>query len=102
VDITGTMDQKIASNRANKAKGPAGNRGSRLRAELAARNLRLPLLGDDDETADREYIREFVLKRDREVGLKYGLEYAEEFHYIGQSSSSLEEYLKIHTVPLKK
>jgi LmbE family N-acetylglucosaminyl deacetylase len=102
VDITGTMDQKIAANRANKAKGPAGNRGSRLRAELAARNLRLPLLGDDDETADREYIREFVLKRDREVGLKYGLEYAEEFHYIGRSPFSLEDYIKQHAVPLKK
>jgi LmbE family N-acetylglucosaminyl deacetylase len=102
VDITGTIDQKIAANRANKAKGPAGNHGSRLRAELASRNLRLPLLGDDDETADREYIREFVLKRDREAGLKYGLEYAEEFHYIGPSPSSLDEYLKKHAVPLKK
>ena len=102
VDISGTIDQKIAANRANKAKGPAGNRGSRLRAELASRNLRLPLLGDDDETADREYIREFVLRRDREAGLKYGLEYAEEFHYIGPSPSRLEEYLKKHAVPLKK
>ena len=101
VEITGTVDQKIAANRANRAKGPAGNRGSRLRAELAARNLRLPLLGDNDDTADREYIREFVLKRDRELGVKYGLEYAEAFHYIGRSPSSLEEYLKKHAVPLK-
>ena len=102
VDITGTIEQKIAANRANKAKGPAGNRGSRLKAELTSRNLRLPLLGDDDQTADREYIREFVLKRDREVGLRHGLEYAEEFHYIGPSASSLDEYLKKHAVPLKK
>jgi LmbE family N-acetylglucosaminyl deacetylase len=101
VDITGTFDQKIAANRANKAKGPAGNKGSRLRAELAARNLRLPLLGEDDETADREYIREFVLKRDREIGRKYGLEYAEEFHYIGQSLSTLDEYIQRHAKPLK-
>ena len=43
-----------------------------------------------------------MLKRDREVGLKYGLEYAEEFHYIGQRPSSLEEYLKKNAVPLKK
>ncbi len=50
--ITQTVDKKIEANRANRAKGPAGNRGSRLRAELAARNLRLPLLGDNDETAD--------------------------------------------------
>jgi LmbE family N-acetylglucosaminyl deacetylase len=102
VDISSTIDQKIAANRANKAKGPAGSRGSRLRAELASRNLRLPLLGDDDETADREYIREFVLKRDREAGQRHGLEYAEEFHYIGPSSSPLEEYVKKHAVPLKK
>jgi LmbE family N-acetylglucosaminyl deacetylase len=102
VDITQTVDQKIAANRANKAKGPAGNRGSRLRAELAARNLRLPILGDDDETADREYIREFVLRRDRELGSKYGLAYAEAFHYIAQKPSPLDEYLKKHAVPLKK
>jgi LmbE family N-acetylglucosaminyl deacetylase len=102
VDISQTVDKKIAANRANKAKGPAGNRGSRLRAELAARNQRLPLLGDDDETADREYIREFVLKRDRELGSKYGLEYAEAFHYIAQKPSALDEYLKKHAVPLKK
>ncbi|MGH9841486.1 MAG: PIG-L deacetylase family protein [Blastocatellia bacterium] len=101
VDISGTIEQKIAANHANLAKGPAGNRGAHLRAELAARNQRLPLLGDDDETANREYIREFVLRRDREVGLKYGLEYAETFHYIGQRPSSFEEYLKKNAVPLK-
>jgi len=102
VDISGTVEQKISANRANRAKGPAGNRGSRLRAELAARNLRLPILGDDDETADREYIREFVLQRDRELGRKHGLEFAEAFHYIGRQPSSLEEYLKQHAEPLKK
>ena len=69
--------------------------------ELAARNLRLPLLGDDDVTADREYIKEFVLKRDREIGRKYGLDYAEEFHHIKDSPSGLDDYLKQHAVPLK-
>lgn len=102
VDIKDTLDQKIASNIANVAKGPAGHRGSRLKAELAARNLQLPLLGNDDQTADREYIREFVLRRDREIGQRYGLEYAEEFHYIGPSSSYLDEYVKKNAVPLKK
>ena len=42
--------------------------GSRLRAELAKKNQRLPLLGDDDDTADRNYIKEFVLARNRELG----------------------------------
>jgi LmbE family N-acetylglucosaminyl deacetylase len=101
VDITQTVESKIEANRANRAKGPAGHHGSQLRAELAARKLRLPLLGDDDLTADREFIREFVLQRDREIGHKYGLEYAEEFHHIEELPSSLDEYLKEHAVPLK-
>ena len=68
VDISGVVDQKIEANRANRAKGPAGHHGSRLRAELAKKNQRLPLLGDDDATADRNYIKEFLLARNRELG----------------------------------
>jgi hypothetical protein len=45
VDISAVVDKKVEANRANKAKGPAGNHGSRLRAELAKKNQRLPLLG---------------------------------------------------------
>ena len=101
VDIGGVIEKKIEVNRANKAQGPAGTSGARLRAELASRNLRLPLLGNDDETASREYIREFLLRADREVGRKYGLEYAEQFHYIGPEPSPVEEYIKQHAVAAK-
>jgi LmbE family N-acetylglucosaminyl deacetylase len=105
VDISGVIDRKIEANRANVAKGPAGTNGSRLRAELAKRNLRLPLLGDDDATADRNYIREFVLARNRELGQKYGFEYAEAFHYIGPGAagrgSRVEDYIRRNAVPLK-
>jgi len=100
VDITAFIDQKVAVNRVNKAQGPAGDSGARLRAELARRKLRLPLLGDDDETANREYIKEFVLRPNREVGRQYGLEYAEQFHYIGPEPSPVEEYIKQHARPL--
>src|SRR5262245_35400928 len=65
VDISGVIDQKVEANRANRAKGPAGRHGSQLRAELAKQGRRLPLLGDDDATADRNYIKEFVLARNR-------------------------------------
>ena len=82
VDISKQIDKKVDAIRANVAKGPGGHSGSRLRAELAAHNQRLPLLGDDDLTADRNYIREFSLTRDRELGKQYGVEYAEAFHYI--------------------
>jgi hypothetical protein len=105
VDISSVIDKKVEANRANVAKGPAGKHGSQLRAELAKRNIRLPLLGDDDVTADRNYIKEFVLARNRELGKKYGVEYAEAFHYIGPGAGSqhsrIEEYIKQHGVKLK-
>jgi len=102
VDISGVVDKKVEANRANQAKGPGGHHGSRLRAELAQKNQRLPLLGDDDATADRNYIKEFLLARDREIGRKYGVEYAEAFHYIGPGTSRpVEDYIRKHAVPLK-
>jgi len=103
VDVSGVVEQIIDANHANRAKGPAGNHGSRLRAELARRGQRLPLLGDDDVTADRNYIREFLLARHRALGQRHGVQYAEAFHYIGGSSrrSAVEEYIKNKAVPLR-
>jgi hypothetical protein len=103
VDVSGVVEQIIDANRANRAKGPAGNHGLRLRAELAKRGQRLPLLGDDDVTADRNYIKEFVLTRHRTLGQKHGVQYAEAFHYISGVSraSAIEEYIKKNAVPLK-
>jgi LmbE family N-acetylglucosaminyl deacetylase len=99
VDISAFVEKKIDANLVNKAQGPAGENGARLRRELAARNRRLPLLGDSDEAANRAYIREFVLDRDRDAGKKYGLAYAEEFHYIGPDNS-LERYIAAGAVKI--
>ena len=52
VDISAYIDQKVRGNVANKGKGPAGTAGSRLRLELAREGKKLPLLGDDDDTAE--------------------------------------------------
>jgi LmbE family N-acetylglucosaminyl deacetylase len=107
VDISKQIEKKVDANRANVAKGPAGHLGSRLRAELAARNQRLPLLGDDDVTADRNYIREFAMARSRELGRRYGVQYAEVFHYIPPGASGadrdprVETYIKEHALPIK-
>jgi len=107
VDVSKQIDKKVEVNRANVAKGPAGHLGSRLRAELAKRNQRLPLLGDDDITADRNYIREFAMASSRELGRQYGVEYAEAFHYIGPGASGadrdprVDTYVNEHAVPLK-
>jgi LmbE family N-acetylglucosaminyl deacetylase len=107
VDISKQIEKKVEVNRANVAKGPGGHLGSRLRAELAKRNQSLPLLGDDDATADRNYIREFVMTGSRELGKQYGVEYAEAFHYIAPGAAGadrdprVDTYIREHAVPLK-
>ena len=101
VDISSVVDKKVEANIANQAKGPGGHHGSRLRMELAKKNQRLPLLGNDDSTADRNYVKEFVLARDRELGRKYGVEYAEAYHYIGPATSPIDDYVRHHVEPLK-
>jgi LmbE family N-acetylglucosaminyl deacetylase len=104
VDISKQIDKKVEVNRANTAKGPAGRLGSRLRAELAKRNQKLPLLGDDDDTADRAYIKEFGMTGSRELGKRYGVEYAEAFHYIGPGGGNqrrIDTYVREHAVPAK-
>ncbi|HEY3130240.1 MAG TPA: PIG-L family deacetylase, partial [Acidobacteriota bacterium] len=110
VDITSTIDQKVAANLVNVTQGPAGQNGARLRAQLAARKLRLPILGSDDDTANRQYIKHLVLDydsprlrgvpSDKEVGRPYNLEWAEAFHYIGPSASRLDQYISQHAVSL--
>ncbi len=100
VDIGGLMDRKIAVNILNAAQGPAGQRGAQLRHRLTEQGMRLGLLGNDDETANREYTRQFVLDRDAETGRKFGLTYAEPYHYIGPAPNKVEEYIKTNAVKL--
>ncbi|HEU0120886.1 MAG TPA: PIG-L family deacetylase [Bryobacteraceae bacterium] len=99
VDITPWVERKIDANLENKAQGPAGELGARLRARLAAEGKVLPLLGSDDRTANREYIRQFVLARDRETGAKHGLPYAEQYHYIGPGENRVEDYIRRNARP---
>ncbi|HEY3443099.1 MAG TPA: PIG-L family deacetylase [Paludibaculum sp.] len=100
VDITGVMDRKIAINILNAAQGPAGQSGAMLRRRLTEQGLRLPLLGNDDETANREYTRQFVLERDAETGRKFGVAYAEPYHYIGPAAARVDEYVRQNAVKL--
>jgi LmbE family N-acetylglucosaminyl deacetylase len=98
VDIGDLMDQKISVNILNTAQGPAGQRGAQLRRRLTDQGLRLPLLGSDDETANREYTRQFVLDRDAEIGKKFGLTYAEAYHYIGPAPAKVDDYISKNAV----
>jgi len=102
VDITGHIGRKIAAIAECKSQG-GGNLGSQLRARLAREGRQLPLLGNDDRTADREYVREFLLDEDREFGREHNLEYAERFYYIDQrppARSKVDEYVARNARPL--
>jgi LmbE family N-acetylglucosaminyl deacetylase len=99
IDIAPWVEKKIDANWENKAQGPAGETGARLRKKLAAEGKTLPLLGNDDRTAAREYIRQFVLDRDRAIGKEHGLQYAEQYHYIGPEPDEVREYIKQNARP---
>ena len=98
VDISAYFDKKVYANMANVTQGPAGDTGARLRRKLAAEGRKLPLLGDNDETANRQYTKEFALTYDRIRGQAHGLEYAEYFHYIPPDESDVEDYVRKHAV----
>ncbi|MBI3680094.1 MAG: PIG-L family deacetylase [Acidobacteria bacterium] len=99
VDISQWVERKIDVNLENKAQGPAGENGVRLRSRLEKEDKRLPLLSGDNASANRNYIREFVLARDRETGQRYGLAYAEQFHHIGSPQDRVEDYIRRNALP---
>jgi LmbE family N-acetylglucosaminyl deacetylase len=108
VDIGKYIDKKVQANRVITAQGSGGDSGAQLRRKLAASGKQLKMLGNDDETANANYIKEFMLDLDSEnlrgvtsdriVAKKYGLEWAERFRYIGLSRSRVEEYVLQHVV----
>lgn len=105
-DISPHLEEKIASMATNKSQGPAGAHGRRLKERLAKEGLKLPELGDDDETADRQYIRLFGLEEHKRMGKPYDLEYAEYHYYFPPGGSfpdmgtgqRIEDYIKANAV----
>src|SRR4051794_7867803 len=81
VDITTTLDAKMAAIRACKTMilhmiGDAKD-------ALTEQKLKIPSLAADETTAIRSYVELAFKTRDAAVGAKYQLQSAEEFHYIG-------------------
>ena len=75
---------------------------------LAKEGKRLPELGEDDETADRQYIRLFGLTEYEQLGAPYNLQYAEYFYYMppggtftgSMSRADIDAYVAQHAVDL--
>jgi LmbE family N-acetylglucosaminyl deacetylase len=99
VDISSYIDAKARVNTTTIAKGPSGTAGVRLREYLRARGKKLPWLGNDDETANVEYTKRYLLEDFHLLGQQYGLQYAEAFRYIGPDAPYLEN---IHRAALQE
>ena len=78
-----------------------GNLGSQLRAQLTRQGKRLPILGNDDRTADLEYIRHFLLDPYRDFAKPHNLQYAERFYYVDNrppARTKVDEYVAKNAV----
>ncbi|HLN04282.1 MAG TPA: PIG-L family deacetylase [Bryobacteraceae bacterium] len=95
VDIAPTVQTKLACLRSCRTMMTHFVRD--LNASLAEKNLRLPAFSGDEAAAIHEFTTVALENRDRVLGKKYGLDYAEEFHYIGPDKS-LDEYVARHAV----
>lgn len=91
VDIAPTLESKVAAIRA--CRTMIGHMVKDLETTLGERKLRLPNLSNS------EYIRLAFEQRDQGIGKRHGLEYAEEFHYIGPDEN-LERFIEQNAVPL--
>ena len=100
VDIGAHVERKIDAIVECKSRG-GGARGSELRARLAEQGRRLPLLGSSELTANREYVRQFLLDDYREYGKAHKLAWAERFYYVDErppAKSKVDEYVEKNSV----
>lgn len=97
VDISTTIDKKMACIRS--CRTMIDHMVNDLKTSLAARKLKLPALDGSDEQAIAAYAKFAFENRDAQVGRKYNLAYAEEFHYIGPDPA-MADFVSRNAVPL--
>jgi LmbE family N-acetylglucosaminyl deacetylase len=98
VDIAPTLATKLTAIRA--CRTMIRHMAKDLETSLAERKLRLPMLSGDPATVNNEYIKFAFEQRFANVGKKHGVEYAEEFHYIGPDTN-LQQFIEQNAVPLE-
>ena len=100
VDIGPQVEKKIDAIAECKSQGH-GDAGAQLRARLLREGKKLPLLGSDDRTANREYIRHFLLEADRNNAAPHNLQYAEKFYYVDDrppARTKVDDYVARYAV----
>ncbi len=95
VDTSNVMAQKIAA--IASCETMIEHMVKDLQDDLTQRGLQVAALSGS--SANQEFIQAAFVERDHKVGAKYGLQYAEEFHYIGPDRS-LDEYLQRNAKPV--
>ncbi len=90
VDISPFLTQKVAA--IESCETMITHMVRDLQDSLSQRGLRVPALSGNIGNANKEFVQAAFVARDHATGTKYGLEYAEEYHYIGPDSS-LDEYI---------
>ncbi len=104
VDCSSFINKKVEANVAIKSQGPGGDAGASLMKSLAQQGKKLPVLGNSDAEANFNYVKHIMLDldsqylrgvaSDKQIGSSYGLEWAEQFHYIGPTQSKMPEYIQ--------
>ncbi len=98
VDISTTIDKKMAAIRANKTM--VGNMVREYRDQLARHNQKLPELDGPLDPAIAAYADLRFRAGSAQRGADFGLAFAERFHYIGPDHA-LDDYVSKHAVPLR-
>ncbi|MFC1651456.1 PIG-L family deacetylase, partial [Candidatus Latescibacterota bacterium] len=111
VDVTSVIDIAVQSVIANDSWGPATHSpGVRLRERLAKEKLKIPMLEGSDQQANENWVKEVILKDERELGKQFGFEYAEAYVYQGpgidyapayKRSVRENEFIKEYAIPLR-
>jgi LmbE family N-acetylglucosaminyl deacetylase len=97
VDISTTIGKKMASIRS--CRTMIDHMVNDLKTALAERKLKLPTLDGSDDQAIAAYAKLAFETRDSQVGRKYNLAYAEEFHHIGPDQA-MADFVSKNAVPL--
>ena len=97
VDIGPTLETKLACLRS--CRTMMTHMIKDLNASLVERKQRVPALSAADGDAIAEFTKVALETKDRATGQKFGLDYAEAFHYIGPDRS-LDDYIARHAVPV--
>ncbi|MEM3713945.1 MAG: PIG-L deacetylase family protein [Nitrososphaeria archaeon] len=96
VDISSTIDRKLAAIKANKTQ--IANMALKLKESLDKKRISLPILEGDVDSVIENYVETVFRKEAEVIGKLYGLKYAEVFHYIGPSQrrTHLDEYIETY------